>query len=213
MEIEKNIDSTKEEKYKNIVMSSSVENLIGNLRNIIEDIHFIDPLCEDSEFVSISNNLKNLIEKSKTEEKLPTWKFAKYHNPISGVMNPLSPPLVCSEKEDNTFSVYFNKSHQSMNNIVHGGILSSVFDDVLQKISQKSGKYCATAELVVTFIKPTPINEEIFINGSIMEIHEKKVVTIAEMICNGVITARGKAVMVPIDMEKINKSIPKSNGL
>ena len=193
-----------ESRYK---LSETVETMTSSLRKIISDIYFIDPLYENQELLNAVKHLEVLVKKAKTDELLPAWRSFRYKNPLSGSMNPLAPPVVYPKGEDTAFRVVFNKSHQSMNSVVHGGFVSSVLDEAIQKTSQQIGKFCATSEITTVFKKPTPTNVELIIKSKIVDIQENKILITAELLCNEVITAVATATMVPIDINKIRKSV------
>ncbi|HPS85221.1 MAG TPA: PaaI family thioesterase [Spirochaetota bacterium] len=61
-----------------------------------------------------------------------------------------------------------------------------------------------TASLKVDYIKPTPAGIELEIRARVMEIKNRKVVLSATVIADGIVTAKGEAVMVqlPENLEK-----------
>lgn len=191
-------------KYK---LSETIETMTSSLRKIISNIYFVDPLYENEELLETAKHLEHLVEKAKIDELFPPWLNISYKNPLSGLMNPIAPPLVYPKVGQTDFHVSFNKAHQGMNNVVHGGVLASVLDEAIQKTSQQIGKFCATSEITTVFKKPTPTNVELIIRSKIVDIQENRILITAELLCNEVITAVATATMVPIDIEKIKKSV------
>lgn len=194
-------------KYK---LSETVKTMTASLRKIMTNIYFIDPLYENEELSNTVKHLEHLTEEAKVDELLPTWRSLRYKNPLSGLMNPLAPPLICPHNGETSFRVSFNKAHQGIANAAHGGVISSVFDDVILRTSQQTGKYCATAEVTTVYKRPTPINTELIINSKIVDVQENKIIIFAEMICNEIVTATATAIVIPVNPEKMKNSISKT---
>lgn len=194
-------------KYK---LSETIETMTSSLRKIISNIYFVDPLYENEELLKTAEHLEHLVEKAKIDELFPPWLNIAYKNPLSGLMNPIAPPLVYPKAGQTDFHVSFNKAHQGMNNVVHGGVLASVLDEAIQKTSQQTGKFCATSEITTVFKKPTPTNVELVVRSKIVDIQENKILITAELLCNEVVTAVATATMVPIDINKIKQSVSKT---
>ena len=55
-----------------------------------------------------------------------------------------------------------------------------------------------TASLKVDYLKPTPAGVELEVRAKIVEIKNRKVVLTATVTADGVVTAKGEAVMVQI---------------
>ena len=59
--------------------------------------------------------------------------------------------------------------HQGFKNIVHGGIISTLLDEVMAHLCLAEGFYGVTAKLEVRFKKPAYINDELIITGELLE--------------------------------------------
>ncbi len=78
------------------------------------------------------------------------------------------------EKNDETISKATFQSHfQGWKDVLHGGIISTVLDEILIKAAKQKGFDCVTAELLVKFKKPALTNTEYVIKGKIKEIRKK----------------------------------------
>ena len=66
-----------------------------------------------------------------------------------------------------TASVVFSKEHQGYKNIVHGGMISMLLDEIMVNLAWKEKKPSVTAELTVRLKKPTKVGERIFLEGRI----------------------------------------------
>lgn len=66
-----------------------------------------------------------------------------------------------------TAEVVFSKEHQGYRNIVHGGMVTMVLDEMMVNLAWKEGKPAVTAELTVRLKRPTVVGEKILFEGRI----------------------------------------------
>jgi acyl-coenzyme A thioesterase PaaI-like protein len=71
--------------------------------------------------------------------------------------------------EEVSTTVSFPKRFQGYRDIVHGGLLSTVLDEVMVTLLIKMGRLAATAELHVRFRKPLRIGEPIKVRAWLVE--------------------------------------------
>ncbi len=65
--------------------------------------------------------------------------------------------------------------YQGYDGIVHGGILSTLLDEAMAKLSYELGYNAVTASLEIRFKKPAPILEPLFVYGEITDVKGKLV--------------------------------------
>ena len=95
---------------------------------------------------------------------------------VCGTDNPhgLKLSFVYDKKNDETISkATFARHFQGWKDVLHGGIISTVLDEILIKAAAHKGFNCVTAELNVKFRKPALTNTEYVIKGKIKEIRNK----------------------------------------
>ena len=65
--------------------------------------------------------------------------------------------------EDDEYVTYFTprKEHQGYKDIVHGGITSTLLDEVMARCAIMRGCYAVTAELTVRFKKPARVGKKL----------------------------------------------------
>ena len=105
--------------------------------------------------------------------------------------------------------------HTAIPGYVYGGLLASLIDchgtgtaaaAAYRFRNREPGSEpplrFVTAQLVVDYLKPTPLGVELEIRGRVEEIKEKKVVVSATVFANGEATAKGRivAVLMPASM-------------
>jgi len=83
-------------------------------------------------------------------------------------------------RELRSISANFTPSdvHQGYEGIVHGGILSTLLDEAMAKLTVSLGIPAVTAEMKVTFKSPAAPGEELFVSGRLT--HETRRLVQAE---------------------------------
>lgn len=64
-----------------------------------------------------------------------------------------------------TATVRFAKEHQGYKDIVHGGLMTTVLDEMMVNLAWAEKKPCVTAEITVRLKKAARIGEDIFLEG------------------------------------------------
>lgn len=100
-------------------------------------------------------------------------------SPLSGLANPLSPPLVLSYDPADPNSlrghVNFGTAYEGPPGFVHGGHVAAVFDELLGATQSLSGTQGMTAHLGVDYRSPTPLGVDLEMHGWVDEIEGKKI--------------------------------------
>src|SRR5664280_1144529 len=93
---------------------------------------------------------------------LNDWCFA------CGRQNPCGLKLEFEEQAD-TYVTHFTggPQHQGYDGIMHGGIISTLLDEVMARYIYAKGMNAVTARLEVRYVKPTPIGVPLLIQGRI----------------------------------------------
>ncbi len=95
------------------------------------------------------------------------------------------------------------KIHQGFANIVHGGIISTVLDEVMLNLLFKKDIYAVTAELQVRFRKPTRVGEKLLFKSWITDSNSRLIETAAEAKNeNGELIADAKAKCFVVEFKK-----------
>jgi len=77
--------------------------------------------------------------------------------------------------------VFFDDRFQGFKGIVHGGIISTMLDEVMVNLAVRLGLNAVTANLNVNLRKPAIINKKYFLVGEIISEKGKKVFSKAEL--------------------------------
>ncbi len=81
------------------------------------------------------------------------------------------------------------KHFQGWHDIVHGGIISTLLDEVSVYACRNISHKGVTAEINVRFRKPVPTETEIELRSKVIDIKRKIVMVEAELLVNGVVHA------------------------
>lgn len=123
-----------------------------------------------------------------------TWCF------VCGKDNPIGLHLRFSE-ENEVYVSHFTPGpeHQSYDGVLHGGIISTLLDEIMGRYIYAKGLTAVTAKLEVRFRTPTPIGEPLTIKGQIVG-RKGAMYEMAGTISlsDGTVTAEGKALLAII---------------
>jgi len=82
---------------------------------------------------------------------------------------------------------------------VHGGIIATLMDEVMAKVSRFQQDYAVTAELTVEYIKPVPVGGELIVEGWEVERNGRDRFRQGEIRdASGAVLARGKGRFVEV---------------
>ncbi|MBU4485593.1 MAG: PaaI family thioesterase [Candidatus Delongbacteria bacterium] len=91
--------------------------------------------------------------------------------------------------------------YQGWAGIVHGGIISTLLDEVSIYACRKISTNGVTAEINVKFKKPVPTEKEIFLTAKVVEIKRRLILVQAELVCDGQVHADAETKVFILDMK------------
>lgn len=124
-----------------------------------------------------------------------TWCFAcGRDNPISLKMK------FCVEGDKYVSRFTAGPEHQSYDGIVHGGILSTLLDEIMGRYPYSvKREHTVTARLEVRYRKPTPIGQELTVTGWIVSKRGRIYETAGTVaLPDGTVTAEAKATLMVV---------------
>jgi len=96
--------------------------------------------------------------------------------------------------------------YQGASGFIHGGIIATVLDEVMSKVSRFSNVRAVTAELTVEYLRPVRVDEELRVEGFATRRDGRDLYQEGEIRnAAGVVLARGRGRFVIIDPERYNK--------
>lgn len=118
-----------------------------------------------------------------------------------GTNNPIGLKLKFRQEQDAYITTFTaGLEHQSYDGVVHGGIVSTLLDEVMGRYIYSQGYLAVTAKLDVRFRKPTPVGEALTITGKILGRRGNMIELSSSIaLADGTITAQGKATVAVLE--------------
>lgn len=121
------------------------------------------------------------------------------YSPVIGPLNPLSPPAELTVRADKTVvgTVVLGTAYNGPPwDLVHGGVIAEVFDELLGVTAMVAAGGGFTGRLTVHYRKPTPINEELRLEGWVDEVSGRKIVARGRLYHGDVLTAEAEGLFI-----------------
>jgi acyl-coenzyme A thioesterase PaaI-like protein len=123
------------------------------------------------------------------------------YSPIIGLWNPISPAASFEwDGERVTGTATFGDAYVGPPNMVHGGIIALLFDELLGMANVCSGVGAFTGTLEVRYEKPTPLHGALELEGSVDRVEGRKVISVGTITHGGQVTARAEGVFIRVDL-------------
>ena len=122
------------------------------------------------------------------------WCFA------CGKLNPIGLKLEFREENGKYIADFTaGPEHQSYDGIVHGGIVSTLLDEIMARYPYEKGLTTVTARLEVRYRQPTPIARKLTATGWVTG-QRGKLIELASTLTlpDGSVTAEGKATVMDV---------------
>ena len=106
---------------------------------------------------------------------------------VCGNENPIGLHIDFTVNNDNsaTAKIKVPQNFQGWKNIIHGGIISTLLDEVSIYACRNITLKSVTAEIKVKFKKPVPTNTEIILQAKVVESKRKLIMVKAQLLCEG----------------------------
>ena len=116
---------------------------------------------------------------------------------VGGASHPMAPGLKHWIDGDKVRgSVTFGWAYEGPPGHTHGGWVAAIFDHFMGMAHMRSGAPGMTGGLSVKYRQPTPLNKTIDLVATIAPVDERKTKVMAEMRCEGTITATAEALFI-----------------
>jgi uncharacterized protein (TIGR00369 family) len=101
-----------------------------------------------------------------------------------------------------------NGDYQGGAGFVHGGIIATLLDEVMSKVSRFREDHAVTGELTVEYLKPVPVDRDLLVEAWEVARNGRSLLREGEIRdSSGALLARGKARFVQIDVEALRKNL------
>ncbi len=123
-------------------------------------------------------------------------------SPLLGRSNPLAPPIQVSVEGHQVVGVgRFGLAYEGPPGCVHGGFIAAAFDEILGLTQSLSGKVGMTGTLTVKYRRPTPLQTELRLEGTVDSVSGRKVLTSGRMYAGDQLTAEATGLFISIRPE------------
>lgn len=125
-------------------------------------------------------------------------------SPQLGLYNPLAPPMRVWVDDDDVAhgSVNLDAAYEGPPGCVHGGIIASLFDEILGVANITAQVGAMTGTLTVRYRNPTPLRTDLTLRAAVREIEGRKVHTAGTIHAGDVLTAECEGIFIMIDHER-----------
>jgi acyl-coenzyme A thioesterase PaaI-like protein len=120
------------------------------------------------------------------------------HDPASGPENPIAPPLTMRAAGGGWAEgvVTLGLPYQGPPAVVHGGVCALLLDGALAVANQLAGSGGLTAQLEVSYRKPTPLYIPLTVRARQLWREGRKLYTVGEIIADGQVTASAQGLFI-----------------
>jgi acyl-coenzyme A thioesterase PaaI-like protein len=131
----------------------------------------------------------------------PTPSTTHTGEPVSGTLNPFSPPVLTHLENDGslTATVHLSRIMEGPIDSVHGGYLAMMFDSVMGQLIHGNGIRAVTGTLSVRFRERTPIDSDLTMTARIVERAGRKIMATGTVSAAGTVTASAEGIFVTVD--------------
>ncbi|WP_067662748.1 PaaI family thioesterase [Nocardia miyunensis] len=120
------------------------------------------------------------------------------HDPATGPENPLAPPLTMRDVGDGWAEgvVTLGLPYQGPPALVHGGVCGLLLDAALAVANQLAGVGGMTAQLDITYRRPTPLYVPLTVRARQLRREGRKLFTIGEIVADGQVTVSARGLFI-----------------
>ncbi|MBE3574710.1 MAG: PaaI family thioesterase [Firmicutes bacterium] len=122
-----------------------------------------------------------------------------------GPANPHGLHLQIRQSDDGGWQARFvpQEYHCGWPGVMHGGLICTLLDEIMNYTTYGTGLVTATARLSVDFHRPVPIGQEILVRGRALRRTRRRVDAEGELLLpDGTVAARGKATLAVLTPEQ-----------
>jgi len=141
----------------------------------------------------------------------PVVDFAAFfpYSPLIGPRNPLAPPARFEIRDGRVHgSVHFGAAYVGPPQCVHGGVIASLFDEVLGSVNVANELGGMTGTLRVVYRAPTPIDAPLRVEGWVEKVEGRKVFAHGTLHHGETLCAEADGVFIQGSMQQLAERIP-----
>jgi len=164
-----------------------------------------------AELAAAAATVEQLAQRLATGEPHERVHDSPYHpmSLVGGTAHPIAPQLhVAASVEGVSGTVLLGPAYEGGPGLVHGGVLSLVFDHVMGQAVFSAGHSAMTVSLEVRYEAPTPLEVPLAVSAWVEGTDGRKVFVAAQVAADGVVTARARAVFVQLTADNVARIFP-----
>jgi acyl-coenzyme A thioesterase PaaI-like protein len=125
-------------------------------------------------------------------------------SPQIGLYNPLAPPVRVEVDDDDTVHGFVNldAAYEGPPGCVHGGIIASLFDEILGIANITASLGAMTGTLTIKYRSPTPLKADLTFRARNVGVEGRKVFTNGTLHAGDTLCAECEGVFIVIDQER-----------
>lgn len=128
---------------------------------------------------------------------------------VGGTAHPVAPQLHTSANGDGVCgTVVLGPAYEGGPGLVHGGVLSLLFDHAMGQAVFVAGHSAMTVSLEVRYRAPTPLDVPLTVHARVQRTDGRKVHVAAELTAAGRVTAEASAVFVQLTAANVARIFP-----
>ena len=121
------------------------------------------------------------------------------YSPVIGPRNPLAPPVHCEMRDGEIHArVRFGAPYAGAPQLVHGGVIAAVFDEVLGVLGVMHDRGGVTGMLSIKYRSPTPLEQELRLVGRQGRVEGRRVHAHGELYCGETLTAEAEGIFIQV---------------
>jgi acyl-coenzyme A thioesterase PaaI-like protein len=124
-------------------------------------------------------------------------------SPMVGWYSPLAPPLDCEIRDGTLFGrARLGAAYEGPPGCVHGGIIAGLFDEVLGIANIAAGHGAMTGTLTIKYRSPTPLHQELHLEGRTDRIEGRKVFARGTLHAGERLCVEAEGVFIEVDRQR-----------
>jgi acyl-coenzyme A thioesterase PaaI-like protein len=128
---------------------------------------------------------------------------------VGGTAHPIAPQLhVAASARGVAGTVVLGPSYEGGPGLVHGGVLSLIFDHVMGQAVFNAGYSAMTVSLEVRYRRPTPLEAPLAVSAEVDGTEGRKVFVRARVAVDGTVTAEASGVFVQLTADNVASIFP-----
>jgi acyl-coenzyme A thioesterase PaaI-like protein len=128
---------------------------------------------------------------------------------VGGTAHPMAPELHTSPTGDGVAgTVVLGPAYEGGPGLVHGGVLSLLFDHAMGQALFAAGHSAMTVSLAVRYRAPTPLNQTLAVSAHVEGSEGRKLFVAARVAVGDVLTAEAHGVFVQLTADNVARIFP-----